>query len=49
MTRAEMQAWIDAQNWQAIFAEAQRDIAEAINTLNQERVVRREWLWEPMI
>ena len=49
MTRAELQAWVDAQDWQMIFASAQHDIAEAINKLNQERVVYRDWLLEPMI
>ena len=49
MTRSEIQDWIDSQDWQTIFAIAQRDIAEAINQLDQERVVRPEWLWEPML
>ena len=49
MTQPDMQDWIDAQDWQAIFAAVQRDVAEAINELNQERRVHREWLWEPMI
>ena len=49
MTRAELQFWIDSQDWLAIFAEAQRDVAEAIKQLRQDRVVCREWLWELMI
>ena len=49
MTRSELQAWVDAQDWQMIFASAQRDIAEALTQLRQERVVCREWLEEPML
>lgn len=49
MTRAELQTWIDTQDWPAIFAAAQSDIAEALTQLRQERVVCREWLEEPMI
>lgn len=49
MTRPELQAWVDAQDWQMIFAEAKRDIAEALRQLRQERIVCPEWLWEPMI
>ena len=49
MTRSELQAWVDAQDWPAIYAEAKRDVAEAIKQLRQERVVCREWLEEPMI
>jgi hypothetical protein len=48
VTRAEIEAWLRSQDWQARFVAAQQDIREAIDKLRQERMVCREWLWEQM-
>lgn len=48
MTRAEIEAWLRSQDWQARFVAAQRDIGEAIDKLRQGRRTCREWLLEQM-